>query len=135
MTFFYVWIMVMGEPPRGYGLAWYGGGILLALYVAATSTIGIYFLRRYIRRLLSLNEISARLSLSEEEVKSFVALRGIHPPYEIAGRELYDPRDFEDSGRLLRAAGAVTDDRTLIRPASSGIQPDEVFVRPAESNE
>ncbi len=62
-----------------------------------------------IGRLLSLNEISVRLSLTEDVVKSFVALRGIHPPYEIASRILYDPRDFEDSERLLRAAGAVTD--------------------------
>ena len=78
------------------------GGLISGGLVAGS--IWWYRITRELPNLASLEDLAARLGLDAGALRIHATKNGIRPRVSVNGRSLYRPRDFGDSGSLLRAA-------------------------------
>jgi uncharacterized membrane protein len=106
------------------------GGMAAALFMALFGVVmtfpGVlaYYLAIDSSRCLPMDELSQRLNVPEEALHKIAREKGIHVPrYEVRGRALYRPGDFDALSLLRASTPPVTPDALLRadsdRPTSS----------------
>jgi hypothetical protein len=91
-------------------------------------------LRDRIESMVPAESVAERLHMTPDEVDRFREQTGVKPRVIMNGQPMFDPSDFGDPARLLRAAGAPQNDE-LLRPAGTTTSDSSLLVRPANDVE
>lgn len=111
--------------------------IALAVLAPETILFGVitwlmYRQRQNLQPLKSAEEVSAQLGLDTEGLERLTENNKIKPRYIINDKPMYNPRDFDEKGILLRASEAPVSPETLLRPAiGEASTPQKQLLRPS----